>query len=355
MTRRSQIAMCGQGHCCEVGKVPFHGSVFEVDARRTDQVGGMRCDVLDVTGQLEGGSVRRGRRQSIGRGVRGEDGATLILALAFLVIVSLIVMAMASWTQTGLGSTIRFSDAQTTNSAANSYASVALQYTREFFVSSTLNASSSTGTPTPPPPALCIPAGALSTFSLGTGQSMTAYCSTQWFPLTTHTRVVTMTVCTSATATTACLQAPLLQAVITFNDYAKTSLGDNCSPITPTSSTTYSSTSTCGTGMTINTWVFGAAPPTIASVSSAGSCSSGAVQISVIGAGFPAAGTSATVYFIPVATAASSSVTAAASTSIVSSTLVTACLPNLPSAQYYVEVTTPVGTTALNGSATWTV
>ncbi len=78
--------------------------------------------------------------------------------------------------------------------------------------------------------------------------TMDIWCSTVTQPTLAKTRIVTLTACTDSTRlANTCSQAkPYLTVVVTFDDY---STSDQF-VITPTCSTT------CGTTMTIDSWVF---------------------------------------------------------------------------------------------------
>jgi len=195
----------------------------------------------------------RAEPQTLSR--QDDRGASLILALIFMVVVSLIVLAMASWATTGLRSTINFTAAQSTVSSANSVAELAVQESRYSFLPSTLNAY---------PPAPCWSSGPtpLSPPNNLNSQTLSAYCSTRWNPSSyAATRKVTIDVClesASATAAGDCANAPLLQVVVTFDDYP--AAGGTAVCVNQTGATYWT---TCGTYMKINSWVFGSNPPTV--------------------------------------------------------------------------------------------
>ena len=264
----------------------------------------------------------------------GEAGASLILALIFLVVVSLIVLSMASWTSSDLTNSIRFTAAQSTVATANSATEVAVQDARYYFDASTLYAS---------PPISCL-APATGTIN---GLSVSVWCSTQWNPQSHNTRVVTFSTCPASQSATYCAANPLLQAVVTYDDYPTTNNYSSCPPVsttTTTTTTTVAGSSSCGTGMKIDTWVFGSVPPTVTSVSANApppTCST--TPVTILGTGFTSP---ATVTFV--INGASNVVYQATNVSVVNTTTITACEPSSGSGTADVIVTTPTGTSPLN-------
>ena len=274
-----------------------------------------------------------GRRPT--REARGQDeaGASLILALIFLVVVSLIVLSMASWTSSDLTNSIRFTAAQSTVATANSATEVAVQNARTYFDASTLNAS---------PPVSCLASATGTINSL----SVSVWCSTQWNPQSPSTRVVTFSTCPSSETASYCATNPLLQAVVTYDDYPATNNYSSCPPVstTTTTTTTTVSSSTCGTGMRIDTWVFSAIPPTVTSVTANApppTCTT--TPITILGTGFTSP---ATVTFV--VQGSNNTVYLATSVSVVNTTTIIACEPSSGSGTADVVVTTPTGTSAIN-------
>jgi Tfp pilus assembly protein PilX len=262
--------------------------------------------------------------------VRDDQGASLILALVFLVVVSLITLAMAGFAATGLRSTISFTAAQSTVSSANSMAELALNESRHQLVSSTLYAS---------PPASCWPSGG-PTQQTFNAQSMSAWCSTRWNQLsTTATRRVTIDVCPTSFGATACAATPYLQVIVVFDDYSAAGAWA-CDQVTWT---------TCGTYMSIRSWVFGVNPPTLLSAqipaitSTSGTCTT--KSFTVTGTGFVAGQTS--VYFVPPGQTSQPGNTAYSATGVQvlsgSTTTASGCVPLGLSGTWAVMVSTPLG------------
>ncbi len=251
----------------------------------------------------------------------GERGSSLILALVFLIVTSLVVISLANLAKNDLIATTKFKSAQSLDSAADSAAELAVNNIRYNFMPQTLNAS---------PPAFCWTGSLGSQITLN-GQTVSVWCSTRWNPLSAKTRVVTFVACPSSTSVLACAVNPLLEGVVTFDDY----------PSPRGAVSTAQCTSTCGVGMTINSWVFDAVPPTVQSISPTSGAVAGGSTITVTGTGFI---NGASVNFVDTKLG-SNVVLAAANVSVLSSTTLTAVAPALASgASYYVTVSTPIGT-----------
>jgi hypothetical protein len=77
------------------------------------------------------------------------------------------------------------------------------------------------------------------------GNAMSVWCNLVWTPESAATRVETFSACPSTQSAAACAASPYVQAVVTFDDYP-TPIG---------LATTSACTTTCGTGMTVDSWV----------------------------------------------------------------------------------------------------
>jgi len=77
------------------------------------------------------------------------------------------------------------------------------------------------------------------------GNTMSVWCSLVWTPQSASTRVETFSTCQTSESESSCTADPYVQAVVTFDDYP--------SPIGVATSSACAAT--CGTGMTINSWV----------------------------------------------------------------------------------------------------
>lgn len=267
-----------------------------------------------------------------------EKGTTLLLALVFLLVVSLIVVSMVDLAGNNLSATVKFKSAHAAETSANSAAEVAVNYSRHHFVKGTLSVSPQacwTGTPSQLSLAETIGASSITT-------SVDVWCSTILAPLSTNsTRVMTVSVCLHSLSLTnvQCAAGPLLQAVVSFDDYPNVFGPDTCNATLD--GVQIASPNTCGTAMTINEWVFRPAPPTITSITKTAvlGCLS-LIQVTIVGTGFVSGSTQ--VYFnVTNGSISATNVTVSPG----STTQLTACAPpETAGTAAQVVVTTPVGT-----------
>jgi hypothetical protein len=176
------------------------------------------------------GEVYESRVRVILSREKDEDGATLILALVFLVTVGMIASALLGWLENGLLNTSNFKTARSAVYAAGGATDVAIWNSRYSFTSGTT---------------AC--AGTSPSINLN-GVYIEDWCSTT---STASSRIVTISACklTQTQAgtglSTACAN-PILQAKVTYNDYNDSNV-DACISATVEGS--------CGTAMTLDSWV----------------------------------------------------------------------------------------------------
>jgi type II secretory pathway pseudopilin PulG len=175
--------------------------------------------------------------------VHDETGGTLILALVYIIIVGMVVGALGGWISNDLNNSGRFNTASTEQSAARSTTEVAMQSIR---YTPLIGAGLSQTVATPSSPSYCWGSSSPSQLAAMNGYTMSAWCSTVFNSASTATRVVTFSVCLSTISASACAASPLLQAVVTFDDYPATGGVVNSGACT----------STCGETMTINSWLW---------------------------------------------------------------------------------------------------
>jgi hypothetical protein len=179
-----------------------------------------------------------------------ESGAVIILALVFLVAVSLIVTGLLTWVGTSLTASVSFASERTTETAATSAVNLAISQTRGTFSTQMLNAS---------PPTACL-ASQPQTFD---NLQVDVWCSMVWQPYSSATRTITYSACLTTQTTNAatCAATPLLQAIMTFDDYAP-GIG------TPTANPVQCNfTGYCGQSMSQNSWQWNPNVPTVSSIS----------------------------------------------------------------------------------------
>ena len=260
---------------------------------------------------------------------RGESGASLILALVFLIVVSLIVISIAGLTAADLRLTSSFGAAQSMTAAADGATSVAVQQARYVFDASTLNT-----------PAPCDAASPTQNFNAQTVQS---WCDTQWSPQSAATRTVIVSTCPSTvTAGVACEASPLLQAIVVFDDYPASSSYASCSPIVAGVTPTFQN-KTCGSQMVLQSWAFNVAPPIVTNIApvTSGQNLCSATSVTITGSGFTP---SSSVELVS-ATQFSQNIVVDATVSNVTTTSITASYPAVASGSgtFYVVVTGSTG------------
>jgi hypothetical protein len=185
-----------------------------------------------------------------------ERGAILILALAYIIVISVVVAALATWASGDLNQTTKFNSARNTNYALSSALEVAINNIRYTPLVGTGTGQQLTLNALTPSYCWGSGTGFISTLQLPTASNGVAYpniavfCSTLEDLGSNTTRTVTLYACTyvaGASAVTqgnACKSNPQLQAIVVFNDYPP---GDSTPLQTPC--TTY-----CGEGAILESW-----------------------------------------------------------------------------------------------------
>jgi hypothetical protein len=189
--------------------------------------------------------ARRTRRAEAGRVTRDgadERGAILILAMAYIIVVSVVVAALATWASGDLNSTTKFVSVRNLDYAATSAVEVAINNIRY-----TPLVGTGSG------PQLTLDAAAPGSYCWGTSSpsslttdsyNIDTYCSTLMDLGSTATRTVTIFACPSTTSASSCATSPLLQAIVVFDDYPP----GGSTPLTAPC------TKYCGEGATLESW-----------------------------------------------------------------------------------------------------
>ena len=194
------------------------------------------------------------------RNDQDETGAVIILALVFLVAVSLIVLALLSWVGTSLTASAKFTDERTVETAATSAVNLAIQNTRGTFTSAMVNAS---------PPVQCwgstsssAPASSLTV----DGQTFDVWCSMVWQPFSqsAQIRTVTYSACPDPTTGAQCAADPTLQAIVAFDDLPG---GATIIPANHPVPCTTPPNGYCGESMTQQSWQWNPDVPSVSSIS----------------------------------------------------------------------------------------
>jgi hypothetical protein len=166
-------------------------------------------------------------------GQREDDrGAALMLALAVLFAVSVIVIALVTWTGNSLLDTKRFQTASQMEYATGAAVQLEIQNLRYTYQAATTT------------PFNCTPGA--STFAMNT-QNVSVWCTVA-HNFGAVTRAITLSSCDASMSSTNCVANPYLKAVVTFDDYANPTI-DHCVSTADETS--------CGTTMTIASWVIG--------------------------------------------------------------------------------------------------
>lgn len=178
--------------------------------------GARRAERAGAIGRLGSVLSRSPRR------VESNQGSVLVLALIFMVVSSLTVLALATFATTSLTASTTFLSVSQMQSAARSTTNLAIanmRYTPLIGKGQTLDAT---------PPSYCWGSSAPSsqTFSFRNGSAtnvntvtMAAWCTTTWDPQSSQTRIVTIDTCPATQNVYACESNPYLQTQVTFDDY----------------------------------------------------------------------------------------------------------------------------------------
>ncbi len=216
--------------------------------------------------------LRRGdERSSALVGARDEAGAVLVLALVFLVAVSLIVTALLTWVGGSLVASGAFANERSIEISATSAVNLAIQNTRYTFSSAMVNAS---------PPVNCWDTSGTSSYTNpdpSNGITVDVWCSMLWQPKSVHTRTITYSACAITSANpsptaASCAQAPLLQAQVTFDD-----LPSGAPPAYSVQCSGPGNNGTCGLSLTQNSWLWHPVVPSVTSLSATSGPISGQV------------------------------------------------------------------------------
>ena len=200
----------------------------------------------------------RGSRWSGQRRDGDEVGAALLLALVYIVAISLIVGALADWAMNDLNNTTKFDTAGQLHTALSSVTDLAIQNIR-YTPDPSSPSSNPTGLGT-----CWVPVGnpAVSQYLID-NYTVTVWCNTSTAFASEKTRTVTLYACLSTfatgstpnqtqinTAATNCQAAPLLTALVVFDDYPAQGAPGQTQQCNL-------GLGQCGEGMTLESWTWG--------------------------------------------------------------------------------------------------
>ena len=205
-----------------------------------------------------------------------EDGAILILAFVLLIVGLILIGSLTYAVSNDVSNSTHFKIGRSMQYAASSATNQAIQsirYTPLLGTNQTLNAS---------PPSYCWGSGPVSQLlNIDGVPGISVWCSTDWNPTSTATRVVTISTCPSSMSASACAANPTLQAVVTIDDYPP-----GVSQQTTTQCVVY-----CGSSVTITSWQRSPTVPTLTSISTTTGPTTGGTNFTVTGTGFSAGST----------------------------------------------------------------
>jgi hypothetical protein len=285
-----------------------------------------------------------------------EAGAVLILAMIFLVAVSLIVAGLLTFVGNSLTATADFTSERSIETAATSAVNLAIQESRINFASQMQNAFGGPTTAVSSQPSACwFVNGSPQQPPSFNGEQIDVWCSMIWQPFSATTRTVTYSACPSTETNVACAAAPLLQAVEVFDDYPP---GVGVPLINPVQCNFYGY---CGQSASQVSWLWRPTVPTVTSISPTSTSIAGGTPMTITGTGFlpgssvtftdESGGTPSStngVVTVPGSQVTASNCTGTSSTCTTLSLTAPAVTSGIPSgsfgASYFVTVTTPGGT-----------
>jgi hypothetical protein len=277
-----------------------------------------------------------------------ERGASLILVLVFILIVGVVIGGLLTAQRSELANSRNFASERSLQYDASTAVDLAIQsirYTPLLAPGQTLNAS---------PPQPCWAAGPSGTYGpnyhshnvMADGVDVAVWCGTQWFPTSAKTRVVTISACQATTSSDVCAHNPVLQSVVTINDYP-----------TGVSAPSYGQCVVyCGTGLTINSWLTHQSVPLVSGISPSSGPVVGGGTITITGTGFtPNSVVNFTEESGGVPTADNVVIAVPSSNVNGGGTQLSATIPsNIVGSTYFVTVSTPTGTSAYGPVFTFT-
>jgi hypothetical protein len=180
-----------------------------------------------------------------GRGdPRGEAGAILILALIYIIVVSLVVAALTTWASSDLNNTTKFNSVSALHYAASSATEVAIQSMRF----NPIPQATPTGGVTSAIGECWVPLSGPTSTLVVDQVSVTVWCTSTENLNSPNTRVVDLYTCLSTVTSSSCQSHSVVAAVVDFNDYPPGGLPTmtvQCNFLTP---------QTCGNGITLASW-----------------------------------------------------------------------------------------------------
>jgi hypothetical protein len=189
-------------------------------------------------------------RRHVGTSER-DRGTALILALVFLLVVSVVILALSNFAVEAGTNTTNLRTQRSIETAAENAATAAMQNVRTNYGATNYETVSS-GVVVPPTPKSCLPSGLSPSLvtPYGTDSSaLVAWCMGYPYPSSIPTRVVDIFVCGGSVSGSACVangnSSTILQAEVGINDLVAGSSSTTCPTTSPTQ---------CGLSASITTW-----------------------------------------------------------------------------------------------------
>lgn len=251
--------------------------------RRGQRLGGHLLRARCLTEARQPDSRARSQR------AHGDDGAVIILALVFLVAVSLIVTGLLTWVGASLHATTNFSSERNNEYNTTAAVNLAIQNTRYTFdAGASLNGGHTTdaflNNPSPVPCAQ---------YPTSPAPTVDVYCSMVWQPYSANTRVFTYSACQvndiANNSPADCAADPMLQAVVAFYDYSASNSSISNSPpqcVSILQINGHGGNGSCGETMTQVSWQWNPIVPAVTSLSPATGAMTGGTTVNVNGTGF---------------------------------------------------------------------
>jgi hypothetical protein len=296
------------------------------------------------------------------RETHDESGAILILAMVFLVTVSLIVLGLLTWVGGSLRATASFTNERSVEGAATSAVNLAIQNSRQTFATQMQNAFG--GPSTSPQPSACWFDGSGNAQQPPpiNGVQFDVWWSMVWQPFTATTRTITYSACPRVTgeSSVTCAENPLLQAVEVYDDYPP---GVGTPRVNPVQCNYYGY---CGQSTTQLSWQWRPTVPAVTSISTSPNTTPlvGGTPLTITGTGFvpgssvnfvEESGNAASSSNVVITYTASQVTTSGCSASTNTCTTLSLTTPPVTSGpSYFVTVTTPGGTSLFTPSAVLT-
>jgi Tfp pilus assembly protein PilX len=190
-------------------------------------------------------------RDNVGPGRREEKGAVLILALVYIIVVSLTAAALTTWASNDLNNTTKFQSANENHYAVTSAMNTAIESERYSPLPTNPTAAQYAGAATTLGECWAPSSGSTSTVTQVNNYSVSVWCSTVINLASSTTRSMTAYACpSSVTSAASCEASPTLTAVVEYDDYptpAGPQLTEQCNL----------ETGECGYSETLLSWTWG--------------------------------------------------------------------------------------------------